>query len=145
MTDVDKIQKRIDAKRQQLDKLYAELKEAKRQRLWACAGCGLEIVEHRMTIINELGSTYECGEGYTSYIKNRFWVCAKCNSWTVADGVEYQAESLDWSSKNWHDPTTNLGRLLEPELKRVREEREATMKRIELNQARELLRRAGEL
>jgi peptidoglycan hydrolase CwlO-like protein len=31
VTDVDKIQKRIDAKRKQLDKLYAELKEAKRQ------------------------------------------------------------------------------------------------------------------
>lgn len=145
MTDIEKIERRIKSKRGQLERLYAELKEAKRQRLWPCSGCGQEIVEHQMTIINELGSTYECGEGYTSYIKSRFWVCAKCHSWTIADGVECQAEWIDWEPRSWHDPTTKLGRLLEPELKHRREERERVAKQIELSRARSLLKAAGEL
>jgi hypothetical protein len=131
------IQRSITRKETELSKLRAEFCEAEKAIPVVCSHCGKEHRQDSVTVYDEQGRRYECGEGYESYTKRSFWVC-DCTHWTRADGIKYPKVRVEFS-----EDTRNPPDALKPEYERARQHNEKRMRDFRVKEAQELLKREG--
>jgi hypothetical protein len=131
------IQRAITRKESELSKLRTELREAEKALHVVCSHCSKAVRQDSVTVYEEQGTRYECGEGYESYTKRRFWVC-DCTYWTSADGVKHPKDRVQFDPESRRVPD-----VLEPEYERARQQSEKRMRDFRVKEAQELLKREG--